>query len=71
MLRGYFYTITIAFFAKRHVKNSCNRNFNTIKKLYYKVNVFTKDETLEILEENEYVAMINTTKEFFKNLGEL
>ena len=68
---GFFSTVTVAFLVKGHTKNSCDRNFNAMKKIYHKRNIFTKDEVLKILGESEYITMIDTTLDFFNNLESL
>ena len=68
---GFFSTVTISFLIKGHTKNSCNRNFNIIKKIYHKRNMFIKDEALRILSESECVTIIDTTLDFFNDLGSL
>lgn len=67
----YFCTITIAFLIKGLTKNSCNRNFNAIKKDYHSTNIFTKDQALEVLGQSDRVTIVNANENFFNNLGEL
>ena len=72
LVKGEFFsTVTIFFLAKRYTKNSYDRNFSIIKKIYYKRNVVTKDEVLKIHGKSECDTIIYTTPDFSNDLGSL
>ena len=61
---GYFSKITICFLVKGHTKNSCDRNFNSMKCIYHSTNVCTKEEALDILSQSENITMVDVTPSF-------
>ena len=65
---SYFSAINTYFLVKEHMKNSCDRNFNSIKQHYHKVNVYTKEQALTRLLKSDNVTMINVNSTFFLNI---
>ena len=61
------------------MKNSCDRNFNILKQKWYKCNVYTFQQSLDLLGESENVEMVDATNlhydvrkmmsEYYDNLG--
>jgi hypothetical protein len=59
--RGYFHRVTFAFLIVGHTKNPCDRLFNLAKLTYRKSNVFTHQQFLEKVGENQHVTAYPVT----------
>ena len=53
---GYFEKITVAFLIVGNTKNLCDHLFNLAKLTYHKSQVFTHDQLLEKVGENQHVS---------------
>ena len=62
---GLFGTATLHFYIKGHTKNECDREFNILKVLYWKKNVFTFEKCCEILNTKKNVEVIIMLHDFF------
>ena len=67
---GYFSEVNVCFLVKCHTKNSCDRNFNAMKKIYHKKNIYVKDQALDMLGDSKFVTMIDSDASFFLDMEE-
>ena len=68
---GYFSTVNVCFLVKGHTKNSCDRNFNSMKQHYHKKNAHTKEQALTRLSKSNNVTMIGVDSAFFLNIDSI
>ena len=57
--------MNLIFLVKGHTKNSCDRNFNLLKTDWRKKDIFAMEDTLKILDQSDYVEVINAAGCFF------
>ena len=61
-----FPRITLFFLVKGHTKNACDCLFNLVKLQYHRKNIYTYNDLLENLNDNEDITAIKMEKEEFK-----
>ena len=64
---NYFQEVTFAFYIKGHTKNPCDRMFKLLKMNYHKRRVFTMDQLLSIVNENDGVTVTHPNPNVFKD----
>ena len=62
---GYFKRVRIVFLIVGHTKNACDRLFNSLKKKYRQVNIFTVDQLIEVLRDSRKVTVSRTAASDF------
>jgi hypothetical protein len=62
----YFKKVTCLFYIAGHTKNCADRWFNTLKKKYRKMNIYTYDQLCHNFRTNERIEVINYTDGTFK-----
>jgi len=62
-----FPQVKIFFLVKGHTKNAADRLFNLLKLTYHKRNIYTYDSLYNVLNENEYVDVLQMRPENFHN----
>lgn len=75
----WFEKVNVIFLIKGHTKNSCDRNFNCLKSKWHKENVYTYQQTLEVLGSADNVTVVDasdihydveaTMNKFYTNLA--
>jgi hypothetical protein len=68
---GYFKTVVVAFYVRRHTKNACNRIFNQMKLKYHKKDFFTWTQAVETLNTKDTVNIVDAKEELFKDYGSM
>ena len=58
---GWFKRVNLIFLIKGHTKNSCDRMFNLLKIRWHRANVYTYQQSLEILNEIDQVTVIDAS----------
>ena len=53
---GYFPKIRLIFLVKGHTKNSCDRLFNLLKINYHRLNIYTYDQLVNVINKNEFIT---------------
>ena len=56
---GWVKKVNLIFLIKGHTKNACDRNFNLLKSEWRKRDIFTMDQTFEVLNMSDNVEAIN------------
>ena len=62
---GWVRRVNLIFLIKGHTKNACDRNFNLLKSQWRHSNVYTMENTFELLNKCENVTAVNAVNLFY------
>jgi hypothetical protein len=66
----YYRTVNIIFLVAGHTKNAADRLFNLLKQLFRKSQVYTMEQLVGVLNENQYVECLKVGKDDFYKIGD-